>query len=370
MQTYLNPKAELERLHEQGEEGSTVQSCGCCCTRRHQGKPSRQIQLQSALKKLHRTLANAQANNDRENQINSLRRIGLVHCNLGEYAWGVKCLEQSLQIAQASRNRSSIALILNCLGAAYRQTGQEGKALKAYLEALVIFQETRDEHCVARTFNQLGSVYSCLGQLEQALFCSRQALSSFQSLGNSPTDESATLYTIGEIYLQLNRPRQALAFFEQGLAICQKVSNYKGEAITLESMATAYVRLNQERQALKLYQQALAIRKVVGTSANAKARCLDYIGAVHYKLGYFPQALGYHFQALGILQAHHYTTSSTMLLDDVAESERFLQHLVTAYDRLSLHAQGEQCYQQALEIVRTFGDNPSEEALQHFFEQR
>jgi tetratricopeptide (TPR) repeat protein len=197
MQTYLNPKAELEQLHEQGEEDSTVPPCGCCCTRRYQGKPSLQSQLQSALKELHRTLANAQANNDRESQINSLKSIGLIHCNLGEYAWGVKCLEQALQIAQVSRNRSSIATIFNCLGAAYRQTGQERKALKAYLQALEIFQETRDEHCVARTFNQLGSVYSCLGQLEQALFCSRQALSSFQRLGNSPIDESATLYTIG-----------------------------------------------------------------------------------------------------------------------------------------------------------------------------
>ena len=82
MQTYLNPKAELERLHEQGEEGSTVPPCGCCCTRRHQGKPSRQSQLQSALKELRRTLANAQANNDRESQINDLKSIGLIHCNL------------------------------------------------------------------------------------------------------------------------------------------------------------------------------------------------------------------------------------------------------------------------------------------------
>jgi hypothetical protein len=42
---------------------------------------------------------------------------------------------------------------------------------------------------------------------------------------------------------------------------------------------------------------------------------------------------------------------------------------MTVYDRLGLHAQGMKCYDQALEIVRTFGDNPSDEAIWNYCDQ-
>ena len=102
---------------------------------------SRNGQLQSTLKTLQHALAKAQTNNNPADQVNILKRIGLIHCHLGEYAWGVKCLEQALQMAQSIGNKASVGVILNYVGAAYRQTGQYNKALRAYLQALEIFED-------------------------------------------------------------------------------------------------------------------------------------------------------------------------------------------------------------------------------------
>ncbi|NEP51720.1 MAG: hypothetical protein F6K65_24150 [Moorea sp. SIO3C2] len=65
-----------------------------------QARKYRQSQLQNILKTLQNTLAICQTNEDLTGQVDTLKRIGLVHCRLGEYAWGIKCLVQSLQMAK------------------------------------------------------------------------------------------------------------------------------------------------------------------------------------------------------------------------------------------------------------------------------
>ncbi|MEW6495777.1 MAG: tetratricopeptide repeat protein, partial [Cyanobacteriota bacterium] len=256
--------------------------------------------------------------------------------------------------------------ILNYLGAAYRPTGQEHKALKVYLRAIAIFQNLDNEAGVALLLNHVGEVYNSLGQSEQALSYSRQALNTFQTLGNSPDGESAALHNIGDVYLQMGRARQALVLFEQALAICQKIGNCKSQAKILESMGTAYIKLSQQQQALELFTQALAIRREVGDSPNAEARSLDYIGAIHYTRGNLALALKYHLQALEILQAYNHTAGSELLFFDMAAIERLLQNLVIVYKRFGLHDQGAKCYQKALEIVKTFGDRATEEAIRNY----
>jgi tetratricopeptide (TPR) repeat protein len=368
MQCALDHKADLERLYDKSGEPYCMQLGGCRSRICKRDRQSRQGQWQTALKAFQQALAKAQADNNRVGQVNALKSIGLVHCQLGEYAWGIKCLEQALQLAKAIGNRMNIAVILNYMGAAYRQTGQNQRALRVYLQALAIFKQTGNEASIARIVNRLGEIYNSLGQSERSLWYSRQALKMFQDIGNVPDGEGAALHNLGEAYCQLGRHRPALALFEQALAIRQKLRNRYSEATTLESIGTAYVNLNQELQGLEFYQQALEIRRRFAESPSAEARCLDYIGAVHYKLGNYAFALWHHLQALRILQALHHTASSVTLLRDTADRERFLQPLLGVYDRLGLHTQGAKCYEQALEIVKTFGDNPSDEAIHHYFE--
>lgn len=374
--------AESELLYETGDGHICTPLCSCrtllvcgnakdepkgvsAALRQSADQQYRHSQLQATLKTYQQALAKARSNNNRTNQVNILKRIGLIHCKLGEYAWGIKCLKQALDLAQVIENQVSVGVILNYLGAAYRQTGQEHKALKVYLRALTIFNDIGNEAGVGLLLNHLGEVYNSLGQSEQALLCFRQALEKFQELGNSPDGESAALHNIGEIYLQMRRYRQALALFEQALAICQKVSNRKGEAKILESIATACLKLDQEQQAMEFFSQALKIRREVGDSPNAEARSLDYIGAVHYKLGNPARALWFHLQALGILQADTYTASRGFFYETTG-IEKLLQNLVKIYDRIGLHNQGMKCYQNALEIVKTFGDKPTEEAIRNY----
>ncbi len=375
MQSLVRRKAEAE-IGRQPEKSN----CHYC-----QGR------WQSSLKTFHQALAAYQINNDPVGQANTLKYIGLVHYNLGEYAWALKCLLQALRFAQVIGNRKNEGVILYYIGAAYRQTGQRRQALKVFYQALAAFKDIEDRVSIAYILNHLGEVCNSLGQSARAHLCCRHALKVFQSLDNLPngyslplaTDtpcctytahsarhigEGAALYNIGEAYFQQGRLIQALVLFEQALALRQKVGERNSLAITLESIGSVYVRLNREQRALDCYQQALEICRGVDESpkgdrytvdvpvyVNAlrtnEARILDYIGAVHYKLGNHLQALWYHLKANKIWQALNHT----------ADSEKLLHHLGGVYDRLGLHHQGIKCYEQALELVRTFG----EKAIEH-----
>jgi tetratricopeptide (TPR) repeat protein len=223
MQSVLHhkPVSTLERLHDKGEGSHVVQFCCRTMPHQHNGgvlrrdtdRQARQSQLQTALKTFKQALAKAEADNNYAAQVDILKRIGLIHCKMEEYAWGIKRLEQALRFAKALRNQVNIGVILNYLGAAYYQTGQDHKALRLYLQALAIFREVRDLPNVARIFNRLGQIYNSLGQSEQALPCCRQALKMFQDLDHSPDGESTALHSIGKAHLQLGASASSDRFF-------------------------------------------------------------------------------------------------------------------------------------------------------------
>lgn len=56
-------------------------------------------------------------------------------------------------------------------------------------------------------------------------------------------------------------------------------------------------------------------------------------------------------------------------VNQAADSEKLLHNIMPVYERLGLHDLGVKCYQEALEIVKTFGDRPSQEAILNYCDQ-
>ncbi|NEO38799.1 MAG: tetratricopeptide repeat protein [Moorea sp. SIOASIH] len=325
----------------------------------------RQSQLQNILKTLQNTLAICQTNEDLAGQVDTLKRIGLVHCRLGEYAWGIKCLEQSLQMANDVGSPKSLGVILHHLGMAYSQTNQDDKAFKVYLKALRIFQKTQAHSEIAKILNHLGEIHNSWHQPVLALRCFRQAMKIFQNSGNSIQGEGRALENIGEAYTQLGRYRQALAVLEQALTIHEKKtsSRYSSRKLTtLERIGTVYFRLGEELRALDFYHQALEIGQELSKSLHGNTRSLDYIGAVHYHLGNYPHALAYHLQALRLWQEISHPGQGESLFHEKLE----FSQLRTVYNCLGISEQGVQCSQQVQKMIINCGYRVSEEEISQY----
>lgn len=179
MQSVLYHKAEskIERRYEKGGCNDIPLNSYLTMPQNHEKRgQSNHEQLQKTLKIFQQTLTRAEANNNYLAQVESLKLMGLIHCKLGQYAWGIKCLEQGLRYAQDLKKQANIGIILNYLGAAYYQTGQDRKALLIYSQALTIFSAKNDVINMARLLNRIGQICNSLKHPERALICCRQGL--------------------------------------------------------------------------------------------------------------------------------------------------------------------------------------------------
>ncbi|MGJ5635019.1 tetratricopeptide repeat protein, partial [Nostoc sp. CALU 1950] len=72
---------------------------------------------------------------------------------------------------------------------------------------------------------------------------------------------------------------KALEFYQQALAIRQKIGDRAGVGTTLNNIGAIYKSLGQYPKALEFYQQALAISQQIGDRAGV-GTTLNNIGAI------------------------------------------------------------------------------------------
>ena len=191
-------------------------------------------------------------------------------------------------------------------------------------------------------------MYDNLGRYEQALATYEQALAISTEVGNRAV-EGTTLANIGTVYLNLGRYEQALTTYEQALAISTEVGDRSVEGTTLNNIGGVYDNLGRNEQALAYYEQALAIRTEVG-NRSGEGVTLHNIGSVYAGLGRNEQALATYEQALAI---------STEVGDRRGEGT-ILNNIAAVYDNLGRYEQALATYEQALAISTEVGDRAVE----------
>ncbi|NJL90504.1 MAG: tetratricopeptide repeat protein [Coleofasciculaceae cyanobacterium SM2_1_6] len=101
--------------------------------------------------------------------------------------------------------------------------------------------------------------------LQQALAKFQEALALFRADGDRK-GEAETLRSIGEIYLRMDQPQQALNYAQQASAISGGMGDRQGEADILNTAANIYRQnIRQYQQTLSFYQQALPIYRAVNS---------------------------------------------------------------------------------------------------------
>ena len=154
---------------------------------------------------------------------------------------------------------------------------------------------------------------------------------------------------------------QALAKFQQAVALFRAIANRAGELSTLNIIASTYLRLGQKQLAIDYYQQTLPLYRVLGDSIEERLRQrqgeadnLDSIGRIYDSLGQTPQALDYLQQALTLWREVGDRQGEVITLD----------FLAAVYNKIGKHQQALDYYQQALLIRRELGNSIDERLSQ------
>jgi tetratricopeptide (TPR) repeat protein len=129
-------------------------------------------------------------------------------------------------------------------------------------------REVGDRAGEGTTLNNLGSLARSLGRKDEALAYYEQALAVMREVGDR-RGEGTALNNLGLQADSLGRNEEARAYFEQALAIRREVRDRGGEGITLHNLGDLAESLGRKQEARAYYEQALRLFEEVG-SPNAE----------------------------------------------------------------------------------------------------
>jgi len=194
----------------------------------------------------------------------------------------------------------------------------------------------------------LGGAYANLGRTDEAIAHYQQALAITRQCGFRPT-EGTLLGKLGEAYAGLGHMDEAIAHHQQALAIARQIGDRRRQGKQLGDLGSAYLQTGRTDEAVDHYQQALAIARQIG-DRSGEGTLLGNLGLAYAGLGRTNEAIAHYQQTLVIARQ----------IGDRSGEGRHLYNLGLAYHGLGRTDESIDHYQQALAIARQTGDRGGE----------
>ena len=218
---------------------------------------------QQALQKLDEALNLYRSDNNLEKAAHTLRLIGNIHSDLGQFQAALDAYIEALPLSRQSGDRAEEAATLNSLGQLYTDLGDPQTALDYHKQALPLLYQLNDRVGTADTFNNIGNIQADNNDWKAALDSYTQALIISRPIGELAAEATA-LSNIGSAYIVLEDWGTALNAYQQSLIITRYLNDKTHESSILNQMGKIYAALGDNTTALEHYNQALLISRAIG----------------------------------------------------------------------------------------------------------
>ncbi|HYO91074.1 MAG TPA: tetratricopeptide repeat protein, partial [Pyrinomonadaceae bacterium] len=197
-----------------------------------------------------------------EAEITSLNNRGLAYYKISDYGRAIKDYQEALGLLDGAAlpQKAQLkhrAVLLSNLGQVYSSLASFELARKNYEQALSIKKELRDREGVAIVLNNIATVYSSLNDYKNAERYYLESLS--MSKFALRAVEAATLGSLAQTYLALNRIREAADYARQSIRLSQRIRNRLNEGLARNNLGSIYLKLKQYEQAIEQYQAAVRL---------------------------------------------------------------------------------------------------------------
>lgn len=274
---------------------------------------------------------------DREQEFQTIVRIGAAYNNLGQPEKAIDWYKQAITTFQRAEDRLregdlllEIAFIRNSSGhreeavrdykkalalfSVAKERVEEAEALKSiadvlatydrksaidyYLKLLRLQRNSGDRYAEALTLENIGFLFDDIGDFQKSLDFLNRAHDVFTSL-RKVQEAANELINIGNVYYSQERKAKALEYYEKALSIHRSIKNRAGEASALTNIGLVYDQTNEMEKALEYYGQALRISQEIADK-NQEADILINMGLIYADLGNHAKALTHYEGALKI----------------------------------------------------------------------
>ncbi|HET6534207.1 MAG TPA: BTAD domain-containing putative transcriptional regulator [Actinoplanes sp.] len=203
----------------------------------------------------HRTaLAAACRMGDPKLEAHSRRGLALAYWRTGRHAEAVAELEQARALLAALADHSGLSVTHRNLAAALDGLGRTRDAMSHAEQSLHFARTAGDQALEARAMNAVGWVAVLHGEPEAGLAHCLRALR--LSRRHSPRTVATVLHSIGQAYLRMDRPLDAVASFRESVALHRSGGERRGTALALVSLGDAHESAGDRTAAREAWQQA------------------------------------------------------------------------------------------------------------------
>ncbi|MDX2280338.1 MAG: tetratricopeptide repeat protein [Saprospiraceae bacterium] len=163
-----------------------------------------------------------------------------------------------------------------------------------------VLDKNVEERSIAPALFNMGTIFNLFGQNDQALALYEQSLAINKKIGDRK-GEGATLSNISQIYDTKGDYDTAMRYLEQSLAIQQQIGDRQGEGTTLNNISQIHKIRGDYDTALRHLEQSLAIVQQIG-DRKGEGVILNNTSQIHKIKGDYDTALRYLEQSLAIRQ--------------------------------------------------------------------
>jgi predicted ATPase len=285
---------------------------------------------------------------DRLGESGALNNLGLVSERLSDYAAAQAYFEQALQLCREVGDRGGEGRGLKNLGLISLRQSEYGKARVYYEQGLLISRELGHLLSESICLHSLGSICSDLGEHAEAWSYLERALRISCEIGNR-RGEALAVHTLGNVSAQLGDYADAKDYMERALALCRESGDRQGEGYSLHQLGAIAAYQGNTAGAEAYFKRALHIGREIGERL-LESDALGGLGTVSSHRGDYARASVYHEQSL-----HIYREISSRKNEAIA-----LNGLGLARTYQGDRAEARAHFEQALDIGREVGARPIE----------
>ncbi|OLR89495.1 tetratricopeptide repeat protein [Actinokineospora bangkokensis] len=243
-------------------------------------------------------LAAARACGDVDAEASVHDLLGVIHCNLSDYAAATEHHGWALELSQGTGNRVVEAAALHNLGRAHSQLGQPAQASAYYERSLRLHRDIGNRFGEAGALHYLGVAALSLGNPEEAVARHTEALELSARIGHRHVQAAASQglglahWAMGDLPLATRRYRHALS-------VCRRYGYRHGEVSMLVCLAETGCDAGDYPAATAQVRHAMEANRDLGERRH-EVSCLDILGTIAQRTGEWSAAAEHYARALDL----------------------------------------------------------------------
>lgn len=180
--------------------------------------------------------------------------------SLGLYAPALQTARRALSIQRELQNTRNISNLLLGISISYLKLSSYDKALEYALEMLSIHEKSKYPNGIASASNQIGHVYFRLKQYDDALYYYRRTLSQDQNHVDIKY-QAAAYRGMAAVEEENGNNTQGLTFAKKAISIYRDLKNNTGIASSINTIADIYQNLGKNNEAIAYCFEGLQLAK-------------------------------------------------------------------------------------------------------------